>query len=551
MAWSVTQGLAATPTQVAIAANGTTTKTITPTAVGSTLFATIAVSGAAGGSANVPNIASVSDSVDGAWTLVQVTTSATTGTNTGGSVVIAYRDNASSTASRTVTLTCGTKAGSLTWSLGEATHSGITFSVDGSATAGSGATASGTTVTVSGPTPSVAGGLAIGVGLNDGGSGWTAPTGGIWSVLWSLTASGVGTDGRAVAGVGPTAGSAMSTAFTETGASSQVPAAAVVVFAGASGTSANLTAQTGTFTEGTVGRNVDYTLGSQTATFTEGTISASTGGNVTLSLSGQTATFTEGTPSLTLGYSLNDGVPLTGQTATLTEGTPTETLSYALTGQTGTFTEGAPSQNISYTLGSQTATFTEGSLTATQGGNITKTLTGQTATFTEGSLSSVMTYSVTGLSLTSTEGSLSDQCSYAITGRTATFTEGTITAGTSGNVSKSLTGLSASFTLGLITAGGGTTAKNVMPNLFGLNLWAAIQSLEDVGIVNTNTLGYFGTWPVSVTWIPPTKGVPYISATATPGIVIGQSIVAGVSVPPNSPILLNVVQYTVGVSYPG
>lgn len=231
-AWSITQGVGATPTQVAIAANGTTTKTITPTAIGSTLIASIAISGAAGGPANVPNIASVSDSVDGAWTLVQVTTSAVLGTNTGGSVVIAYRDNASSTASRTVTLTCGTKAGALTWALAEATHSGITFTVDGSATVGSGATASATSVTVSGPTPSVAGGLAIGVGINDGGSAWTAPTGGIWSVLWSLTASGSGTDGRAVGGVGPTSGSAMSTVFTETAASSQVPAAVVVVFKG-------------------------------------------------------------------------------------------------------------------------------------------------------------------------------------------------------------------------------------------------------------------------------------------------------------------------------
>lgn len=549
MAWSVTQGLAATPTQVGIAANGTTTKTITPTAVGSTLFATIAISGAAGGSANVPNIASVSDSVDGAWTLVQVTTSATTGTNTGGSAVIAYRDNASSTAARTVTLTCGTKAGSLTWSLGEATHAGITFSVDGSATAGSGATAAATTVTVSGPTPSVAGGLALGVGLNDGGSGWTAPTGGIWSVLWSLTASGAGTDGRAVAGVGPTAGSAMSTAFTETGASSQVPAAVVVVFAGASGTSANLTAQTGTFTEGTVSQSVSYTLGSQTATFTEGTISASTGGNVSLSLSGQTATFTEGTLSLSLGYDLNDGVPLTGQTATFAEGSPTETLAYALTAQNGTFTEGSVSQNISYTLGSQTATFTEGSITATQGGNVSKTLTGQTATFSEGTITATISYSATALNVTSSEGTLLDQSSYTLAGQTLTFTEGTITATTSGNVTRTLTGLSASFTLGLITSAGGTAAKNVMPNLFGIGLWGAIDALEHAGIVNTDALGYFGVWPVGVTWVRRAQGSP--SPTTIPGTVIAQSIAPGVSVPVNSPIQLNVVEYSVGVSYPG
>lgn len=274
-------------------------------------------------------------------------------------------------------------------------------------------------------------------------------------------------------------------------------------------------------------------------------ILAPTGGGTTVNLTGQAIASTEGTITQAVSYAVS------GQAITSISGTITPSASYGVLGQSITSSIGSIVPAVSYGLTGQTGAFTEGSITATQGGNVTKTLTGQTATFTEGSLSPVMTYSVTGLSLTSTEGSLSVQPSYAITGRTATFTEGTITAVTSGNVTKSLTGLSASFTLGLITAGGGTTAKNVMPNLFGLNLWAAIQSLEDVGIVNTNTLGYFGTWPVSVTWIPPTKGVPYISATATPGIVIGQSIVAGVSVPPNSPILLNVVQYTVGVSYPG
>lgn len=230
-AWVVTQGVGATPTQVSILANATTTLTITPTAVGSTLIATISISANLTG--QTVNIASVSDSVDGAWTLVKVSTSATGGSTAGTCSVVAYRDNASTTGSRTVTLTNGANDGAMTWALGEATHSGITFSLDGSATAGTGATTAGTTVTVSGPTPSNSGGLAIGSSTNDGGSAWTAPSGGIWSVLWSLTSSGAGTDGRSVIGVNPATGSAMSTSFTETSAAVAVPSAVVVVFKGA------------------------------------------------------------------------------------------------------------------------------------------------------------------------------------------------------------------------------------------------------------------------------------------------------------------------------
>lgn len=314
---------------------------------------------------------------------------------------------------------------------------------------------------------------------------------------------------------------------------------------------AALSGQTGTLTQGTPTGSISYTLGAQTATFTEGTITASTGGNVTLSLTGQTATFSEGALSLNIGYSLNDGVPLTGQTATFTEGAPTEGIGYALTAQTSTFTQGTITRSISYGMAAQSATFTEGSITASQGGNITKTLTGQTATFAEGVIAASISYSASALNISSSEGSLSAQAGYALVGQTLIVTEGTITPSVPGNVTRSIIGISASFTLGLITANGGTAAKNVMPNLLGLGLWGAIESLEQAGIVNTNTLGYFGTWPVSVTWVKPTGGDPFLLPTATPGTVIGQSINPGVSVPTNSPIQLSVVQYPVGVSYPG
>lgn len=480
MAWSITQGVGATPTQKAVAANGTATLTITPTAVGSTLFATIGIAATANGATNVPSIASVSDSVDGAWTLVQVTTSAS-GSVAGNSAVVAYRDNASSTAARTVTLTNGTKAGALTWALGEATHSGITFAVDGTATAGSGATTAATSVTVSGPTPSVANGLALAVGANDGGSSWTSPTGGIWSVLWSLTSSGAGTDGRAVGGTNPTAGSAMSTTFTESGASFSVPCAVVVVFQGASGgVSENLTDQTATFTEGSVEQAVSYSLTALTATFAEGTITASTGSNVNVSLTAQTATFSEGTISPNIGYLLDDGVGLGGQVATFTEGTPTETVSYALTGQTITASEGAPTSAVSISLTGQTATFAEGTISAAVGGNVTTTLAGQTAT----------------------------------------FTEGTITAQTAGNVVRSLTALQAVFSAGTITAivPGGIA----VPDLTGLPWVDASQLLIASQLTQTQA---------------PNRGA---ASEGGPGIVTAQNPAPGAHVAPGTNVQLTV-----------
>lgn len=89
-----------------------------------------------------------------------------------------------------------------------------------------------------------------------------------------------------------------------------------------------------------------------------------------------------------------------------------------------------------------------------------------------------------------------------------------------------------------------------MPNLVGVGLWGAIESLEQAGVLNPGALGYFGTWPIGVTWVKPTAGDPYLLATAVPGTVTAQSIASGNAVVVNAAVQLTVVQYAVGVSYP-
>lgn len=79
-----------------------------------------------------------------------------------------------------------------------------------------------------------------------------------------------------------------------------------------------------------------------------------------------------------------------------------------------------------------------------------------------------------------------------------------------------------------------------MPNLVGLNLQEAEATLESAGVINLSTLGYFGVWPITATWV----------AGAKAGIVQAQSPASSSQVVANSPIALTLGQYAVGVSYP-
>lgn len=109
-----------------------------------------------------------------------------------------------------------------------------------------------------------------------------------------------------------------------------------------------------------------------------------------------------------------------------------------------------------------------------------------------------------------------------------------------------------------------------MPNLFGLDLQMAEQALQNAGVLVQSSIGYFGTWPISVHWVSPSSPQFFSSFTAdsfitadssipvdvtaftpTPGLVINQSLGAGESVAINSPLRLTVIQYPISVVYPG
>lgn len=106
-----------------------------------------------------------------------------------------------------------------------------------------------------------------------------------------------------------------------------------------------------------------------------------------------------------------------------------------------------------------------------------------------------------------------------------------------------------------------------MPNVVGLNVPEATASLEAAGVVNTGFLGYFGTWPISIQWVPLeiftwgslwgeflwsqvnwNQGAGVNNEEV--GIVSTQLPLENVVVTVNSPITLTVFQYPIAVVYP-
>ena len=80
-----------------------------------------------------------------------------------------------------------------------------------------------------------------------------------------------------------------------------------------------------------------------------------------------------------------------------------------------------------------------------------------------------------------------------------------------------------------------------MPNVVGLNLEAATLSLENAGVVVLSSIGYFGTWPISVTW-----------QTASPfNYVTAQSPASGATnIVANSSVILTVNNPKQSIAYP-
>lgn len=94
---------------------------------------------------------------------------------------------------------------------------------------------------------------------------------------------------------------------------------------------------------------------------------------------------------------------------------------------------------------------------------------------------------------------------------------------------------------GYIALEGGGAIITGMPSLIGHILWDAIALLQAAGILVPASIGYFGTYPISVKWIP---------ASINGGVVVAQSIIAGVNVKPNTPILLTVKDFPFAVAFP-
>ena len=89
----------------------------------------------------------------------------------------------------------------------------------------------------------------------------------------------------------------------------------------------------------------------------------------------------------------------------------------------------------------------------------------------------------------------------------------------------------------------------VMPNLVGLNIWEAMALLQSVGIFVPSAIGYFGTFPISVQWIPvPVPPSPY--DLKQDFIVTAQSLAAGLRAQVNQAIMLTVYEPAVGVAFP-
>lgn len=80
-----------------------------------------------------------------------------------------------------------------------------------------------------------------------------------------------------------------------------------------------------------------------------------------------------------------------------------------------------------------------------------------------------------------------------------------------------------------------------MPNLIGLTLSGTQATLQGAGVLNPNSIGYFGTWPITVTWK---------QSAALKGTVTVQSPASGATVAVNPLISLTVSEFPLASAYP-
>jgi hypothetical protein len=75
---------------------------------------------------------------------------------------------------------------------------------------------------------------------------------------------------------------------------------------------------------------------------------------------------------------------------------------------------------------------------------------------------------------------------------------------------------------------------NIMPSV-------AIQALQQVGIFVPTSLGYFGTFPISVQWA---------ASPLAPGIVLAQVPQPGTFIPANGAVMLTASEFPMSVAFP-
>ena len=80
-----------------------------------------------------------------------------------------------------------------------------------------------------------------------------------------------------------------------------------------------------------------------------------------------------------------------------------------------------------------------------------------------------------------------------------------------------------------------------MPNVVGLNIESAELSLTNSGVLDQNSIGYFGTWPITAEWQ---------TSNQSPSVVIAQAPDPDATVAVNTSITLTVAGFPVGVVYP-
>jgi beta-lactam-binding protein with PASTA domain len=82
---------------------------------------------------------------------------------------------------------------------------------------------------------------------------------------------------------------------------------------------------------------------------------------------------------------------------------------------------------------------------------------------------------------------------------------------------------------------------NIMPSLIGLEYPAALLGLQQLGIFVPASLGYFGTFPITIIWA---------RSAQPPGTVLAQVPQPGTYVAANGPVTLTASEFPMGVAFP-